>query len=83
MVDAITTPSVLSVFAADIISLRRHVCFTTKSGHVQCNSVCLLWAINVRFASRRHRSKVRFAIRWGRRRRTRYDRDRPNRWACL
>ena len=21
-----------------------HVCFTPKSGHVQCTSVCLLWA---------------------------------------
>lgn len=21
-----------------------HVCFTPESGHVQCNSLCLLWA---------------------------------------
>src|SRR5262249_301022 len=38
MLDAITTPSGLSVFTADIISRRRHVCFTPESRHVQCTT---------------------------------------------
>src|SRR5262249_2608895 len=29
---------------ADICSAKRHVCFTPKSGHVQCTSSCPLWA---------------------------------------
>ena len=28
----------------DIGSAPTHVCFTPKSGHVQCTSACLLWA---------------------------------------
>ena len=29
---------------ADILCVERDVRFTPKSGHVQCNSVCPLWA---------------------------------------
>src|SRR5262249_54922004 len=46
MLDAITTPNGRSVSAADIISRRRHVRFTPKSGHVRCSSACPLWAIS-------------------------------------
>jgi len=42
---------------ADICGATRHVRFTPNSGHVQCSSACLLWAINVRFASRRTAAK--------------------------
>ncbi|MGA7739315.1 MAG: hypothetical protein WCB22_28340, partial [Pseudolabrys sp.] len=42
---------------ADIRSAKRHVRFTPESGHVRCNSVCPLCAINVRFASRRTAAK--------------------------
>jgi hypothetical protein len=29
---------------ADIRAAKGHVCFTPESGHLQCNSSCLLWA---------------------------------------
>jgi hypothetical protein len=29
---------------ADICGAKRHVRFTPESGHVQCTSLCLLWA---------------------------------------
>src|SRR5262249_45299963 len=31
---------------ADICNAKRHVRFTPESGHVQCSSSCLLWAIS-------------------------------------
>ena len=46
--------------------------FGFKSGLMQCSDACPLWAINVRFASRRTAAKFASLFDEARRRRTRY-----------